>query len=388
MRSLLLALALAPARGVAQKTRTAPRDAAAAFFHNPAATVLHETEAFDAAALPTASELIRPFAGKLKWPYVDVRRSAEGVTRPTAENALQLVREEHLSLVLRFEELPIEFWPEHLVRLVPEEIIDALRTRWTGFESGLESVPMDEAGKTLPEIAGEKGTTVHAYVTTSTASTHAALPDEDDTGVLVVQLEGERAWRLEGETEKDGYIYLYTSEIQTTMARGDGLWIPPQKEQVARVRSDMSVHLTIQAGPALAAQMVRVSTAPPRRGTQPGPGPIVEDVPPPRREPEGSSMPVFLLLMFLAVSLSVFLSGRDCLKQLRSISVPARGHHRRGSSMEMEKMLDGEGAPRILSQTSFQMEKMLDGEATAPPARVTPSPPRGARRRKSFTPEK
>ena len=58
-----------------------------------------------------------------------------------------------------------------------------------------------------------------------------------------------------GETEKDGYIYLYTSEIQTTMARGDGLWIPPQKEQVARVRSDMSVHLTIQAGPALAAQM-------------------------------------------------------------------------------------------------------------------------------------
>ena len=49
---------------------------------------------------------------------------------------------------------------------------------------------------------------------------------------------------------------------------------------------------------------------------------------------------------------------------------------------------NGEGAPRILSQTSFQMEKMLDGEATAPPARVTPSPPRGARRRKSFTPEK
>ena len=217
-----------------------------------------------------------------------------------------------------------------------------------------------------------------------------ALPDEDDTGVLVVQLEGERAWRLEGETEKDGYIYLYTSEIQTTMARGDGLWIPPQKEQVARVRSDMSVHLTIQAGPALAAQMA--ATAPPRRvhRAEPGPGPIVEDAPPPRREPEGSSMPVFLLLMFLAVSLSVFLSGRDCLKQLRSIRAPSRvrGHHRRGSSMEMEKMLDGEGAPRILSQTSFQMEKMLDGEATAPPARVTPSPPRGARRRKSFTPEK
>ena len=47
-----------------------------------------------------------------------------------------------------------------------------------------------------------------------------------------------------------------------------------------------------------------------------------------------------------------------------------------------------QGAPRILSQTSFQMEKMLDGEATAPPARVTPSPPRGPRRRKSFTPEK
>ena len=61
MRSLILALALAAtARGVAQKTRTAPRDAAAAFFHNPAATVLHETEAFDAAALPTASELVRP----------------------------------------------------------------------------------------------------------------------------------------------------------------------------------------------------------------------------------------------------------------------------------------------------------------------------------------
>jgi len=59
--------------------------------------------------------------------------------------------------------------------------------------------------------------------------------------------------------------------------------------------------------------------------------------------------------------------------------------------MEMEKMLDGEGAPRILSQTSFQMEKMLDGEGAgpaAPPARVTPSPPRGPRRRKSFTPEK
>ena len=53
MRSLLLALVLAPARAVAQKTRTAPRDAAAAFFHNPAATVLHETEAFEAAALPT-----------------------------------------------------------------------------------------------------------------------------------------------------------------------------------------------------------------------------------------------------------------------------------------------------------------------------------------------
>ena len=100
-------------------------------------------------------------------------------------------------------------------------------------------------------------------------------------------------------------------------------------------------------------------------------------------------MPVFLLLLFLAVSLSVFLSGRDCLKQLRSISVPARGHHRRGLSMEMEKMLDGEGAPRILSQTSFQMEKMLDGEGAGPaPARVTPSPPRGPRRRKSFTPEK
>ena len=49
MRAILLALALAAtARGVAQKTRTAPRDAAAAFFHNPAATVLHETEAFRA----------------------------------------------------------------------------------------------------------------------------------------------------------------------------------------------------------------------------------------------------------------------------------------------------------------------------------------------------
>ena len=54
MRSLTLLSSLALARGVAQKTRTAPRDAAAAFFHNPAATVLHETEAFDAAALPTA----------------------------------------------------------------------------------------------------------------------------------------------------------------------------------------------------------------------------------------------------------------------------------------------------------------------------------------------
>ena len=95
MRSLILALALATARGAAVKTRTAPRDAAAAFFHNPAATVLHETEAFDAAALPTASEIVRPFAGKFKWPYVDVRRSAEGVTRPTAENALDLVRDEH-----------------------------------------------------------------------------------------------------------------------------------------------------------------------------------------------------------------------------------------------------------------------------------------------------
>ena len=54
-------------------------------------------------------------------------------------------------------------------------------------------------------------------------------------------------------------------------------------------------------------------------------------------------------------------------------------------------MLDGEGAPRILSQTSFQMEKMLDGEGAGPappPARVTPSPARGPRRRKSFTPEK
>ena len=29
----------------------------------------------------------------------------------------------------------------------------------------------------------------------------------------------------------------------------------------------MSVHLTIQAGPALAAEMVRVETAPPRRGS-------------------------------------------------------------------------------------------------------------------------
>ena len=54
MRSLTLLSSLALARGVAQKTRTAPRDAAAAFFHNPAATVLHETEAFEAAALPTA----------------------------------------------------------------------------------------------------------------------------------------------------------------------------------------------------------------------------------------------------------------------------------------------------------------------------------------------
>ena len=55
MRSLILAFALAAtARAVAVKTRTAPRDAAAAFFHNPAATVLHETEAFEAAALPTA----------------------------------------------------------------------------------------------------------------------------------------------------------------------------------------------------------------------------------------------------------------------------------------------------------------------------------------------
>ena len=153
MRSLILTLALAgaaaPARAVAMKMRM-PRDAAAAFFHSPAAEVLHETEAFDAAALPTASELIRPFVGKLNWPYVDVRRSAEGVTRPTAENALDLVRDEHLSFVLRFEELPVEFWPEHLVRLVPEEIIDALRTRWTSFESevgGLEET---------------KGTTVHA----------------------------------------------------------------------------------------------------------------------------------------------------------------------------------------------------------------------------------
>ena len=102
MRSLLLALALAPARGAAVKARTAPR--------------------------------------------------------PTAENALDLVRDEHLSLVLRFEELPVEFWPEHLVRLVPEEIIEALRTRWTRFESELE------AGQTLPEkVAGERGTTVHAY---------------------------------------------------------------------------------------------------------------------------------------------------------------------------------------------------------------------------------
>ena len=85
MRSLILKLALAASARAAVKARTAPRDAAAAFFHNPAATVLHETEAFDAAALPTAAELVRPFAGKFKWPYVDVRRSAEGVTRPTAD---------------------------------------------------------------------------------------------------------------------------------------------------------------------------------------------------------------------------------------------------------------------------------------------------------------
>ena len=45
MRSLLLALALAPAaRGAAMKMRT-PRDAAAAFFHSPASVVLHWTAA-------------------------------------------------------------------------------------------------------------------------------------------------------------------------------------------------------------------------------------------------------------------------------------------------------------------------------------------------------
>ena len=63
MRSLILTLALAASARAAVKARTAPRDAAAAFFHNPAATVLHET-----ARHPTRS----PYAGENPVPPVNL----------------------------------------------------------------------------------------------------------------------------------------------------------------------------------------------------------------------------------------------------------------------------------------------------------------------------
>ena len=49
---------------------------------------------------------------------------------------------------------------------------------------------------------------IYFFAGAGAASAVAALPDEDDTGVLVVQLAGEKAWRLEGETATEGLIFL------------------------------------------------------------------------------------------------------------------------------------------------------------------------------------
>lgn len=338
----------------------------------------HEQGLVDAAALPTVEALLAPFKGpgKFQWPYVDVRGGADA----TAANALGLVRAGRLSLILRFEALPVDLWPAALLRLVPEAISQA----------------QDR----------EEGTTVHVYVSAGAgdASVVAALPDEDDTGVLVVQLAGEKAWRLEGETATEGLIFLYTTEVQTIMKPSDMIWIPPKKEQVSRALQGTSAHLTIQAGPALAARMMQEAPAPPRRtpgrDRRPEDRPVVEEAAPyraqrpfddddvlPRGVRDRARMSWIWLLLFLGAAVAFYVAAPECLKQLQesdclkrlqdtahSISAPprlGRGHHRRGSSLEMEKMLDGAGVG--------------PGRPAPPaPARVSLSPRwQGVRRRKS-----
>lgn len=195
------------------------------------------------------------------------------------------------------------------------------------------------------------------------------------------------------------------------MKPSDMIWIPPKKEQVSRALQGTSAHLTIHAGPALAARMMQEAPAPPRRAPgrdrRPEDRPVVEEAAPyraqrpfddddvlPRGVRDRARMSWIWLLLFLGAAVACYVaapeclkqlqesdclkqlqdSAPDCLKRLQDISAPprlGRGHHRRGSSLEMEKMLDGAGVG--------------PGRPAPPaPARVSLSPLwQGARRRKS-----
>ena len=110
MRStLILALAVAAPACALNNARSS----VAAFFRSPAPDVLEKEDALvPNQALPTVDELLKPFVDQFRWPYIKTNEDGGQTTRrydlqtpTTVGDALKLVRDEKISIVLRFEEL-------------------------------------------------------------------------------------------------------------------------------------------------------------------------------------------------------------------------------------------------------------------------------------------
>ena len=166
-------------------------------------------------------KIIEPFVGE-SYPLVRVHRDGDKKSGDdaTTEALVSKLKDQlpgdafgtlaraaaPVSVVLQFEHLARDFWPEEIVDLA------------------------GPFGPTNPRADSEGGLFVHAYASSPGA---AALAEHSDTGdVLVVQLAGSKTFTFGGEA--------------VTLARGDGLVLPSGTRHAARAADDeASLHVTL-----------------------------------------------------------------------------------------------------------------------------------------------
>jgi hypothetical protein len=166
-------------------------------------------------------KIIEPFVGE-SYPLVRVHRDGDKKSGDdaTAEALVSELKDKlpgdafgtlaraaaPVSVVLQFEHLARDAWPEEIVDLA------------------------GPFGPTNPRADSEGGLLVHAYASSPGA---AALAEHADTGdVLVVQLAGSKTFAFDGEA--------------VTLAPGDGLVLPSGTRHAARAADDeASLHVTL-----------------------------------------------------------------------------------------------------------------------------------------------